>query len=306
MTIRSAAGPAPSAEPLPPNSPDTSALLGDWLNADRGVVSKGPLRLTVAKSGTGIAVRAIGTGLRQPGDWGEVPAAVYTAPGAPSVAWSYSAAYELGGLRTVLSAYYKTGILVVTASSVPLDGGGRPGEWTRSFFHRIANEQHGRPPTAAHSAPAQGGGGGRLTAPHTDLTRLTGGWVNFDTTATGIRLVDSIEDEGRLSLSIAESGPGVPDFHTALTATPLVDAGGDGPAVGFLAEGRLGVRDAVLCGYLNRGLLTIDVHTIPPDDQRVPPVMYRAHYYRPGLSHYALGAWGDLQPPEPPEGAPLP
>ncbi|GHH85537.1 hypothetical protein GCM10017771_18870 [Streptomyces capitiformicae] len=48
MTMRSAAGAAPSAEPFPPDSPDVSALLGDWL---------------------------------------EVPAALCTAPGVPSVAW---------------------------------------------------------------------------------------------------------------------------------------------------------------------------------------------------------------------------
>lgn len=126
-------------------SPDVSALLGDWLNTDRGAVSKGPLRLTVAPRGAGLAVRIVGGSAadgpvaagRYPYDWGEVPAAVHTAPGAPSVAWSFSAVYELGGLRTVLSAYHKTGILVATASTISLDGGGRPGEWTRSFFHRV-------------------------------------------------------------------------------------------------------------------------------------------------------------------------
>ncbi|WP_217238155.1 hypothetical protein [Streptomyces sp. AC555_RSS877] len=143
MTIRSTAGTPSSAEPPAPEGPDVSALLGDWLNTDRGAVSKGPLRLTVAECGKGLSVRALGSPAaagrspagRQPRDWGEAPAAVYTAPGAPSVAWSFCAVYELGDLRTVLSAYYKTGILVTTASSVPLDGGG-PGEWTRSFFHR--------------------------------------------------------------------------------------------------------------------------------------------------------------------------
>ncbi|MEV0642441.1 hypothetical protein AB0I77_47550 [Streptomyces sp. NPDC050619] len=143
MTINSVAGTTSSAEPLAPDGPDISALLGDWLNTDRGAVSKSPLRLTVAQCGTGLTVRAFGSAPadgrraagRQPRDWGEVPAAVYTAPGTPSVAWSFAAVYELGGLRTVVSAYYKTGILVATASSVPLDGGG-PGEWTRSFFHR--------------------------------------------------------------------------------------------------------------------------------------------------------------------------
>jgi len=150
MTNPLAAGAASSAEPTPPDSPDVSALLGDWLNTDRGVVSKGPLRLTVVERGTGIAVRATGNTAadsrvaagRQPRDWGEVPAAVYAAPGDTSTAWSFSAVYELGGLRTVVSAYHKTGILVVTTSSVPQDGGGRPGEWTRSFFHRTADRAH--------------------------------------------------------------------------------------------------------------------------------------------------------------------
>ncbi len=52
------------------------------------------------------------------------------------MAWSFSAVYELGGFRTVLSAYHKTGILVATTSRIPL-GGGRSGEWTRSFYHRV-------------------------------------------------------------------------------------------------------------------------------------------------------------------------
>ncbi|UUU25813.1 hypothetical protein [Streptomyces sp. DSM 40750] len=139
MTMRSVAGVAPSAEPFPPESPDISALLGDWLNTDRGAMPKGPLRLTLAPRGTGLAVRAFGSTAAggQPQDWGEVPAALYTAPGSPSVASSFAAVYELDGVRTVLCAYYKTGILVATASSVPVDGGGRPGEWSRSFFHRL-------------------------------------------------------------------------------------------------------------------------------------------------------------------------
>ncbi|KAB1140275.1 hypothetical protein F7R91_36455 [Streptomyces luteolifulvus] len=135
-----------------------------------------------------------------------------------------------------------------------------------------------------------------MTAAGTDLTGLIGGWVNFDTAAAGIRLVDAAEDGGRLALSVAEDRPGGPRTRSALFATPLMDAGGEGPAVGFLAEGRLGPGDAVLCGYLNRGLLTIDVHTVTPGAPDVPPVMYRAHYYRPAPA----------QPAEPPEGAPSP
>ncbi|MGW0712089.1 hypothetical protein ACWD4G_40110 [Streptomyces sp. NPDC002643] len=135
-----------------------------------------------------------------------------------------------------------------------------------------------------------------MTTSHTDLAGLTGMWANFDPTATGIRFVDATEDKGRLALSITEDAPGAVDTGGALAATPLGDPGGEGPAVGFLAEGRLGTRNVILCGYLNRGLLTLDVHTVHRDDQRVPNAMYRAHYYRPGLG----------RPSEPPEGVPLP
>jgi hypothetical protein len=129
MTIHSAAEAVPPAKPLAAHGPDVSALLGDWLNSDGGAMSKGPVRLTVARSETGVVVRATG--------WGEVPAVVYTAPGAPSTAWSFSAVFAHDGLRTLVSAYHKTGILVATTSTVPLGDGEGPGVWTRSFFHRV-------------------------------------------------------------------------------------------------------------------------------------------------------------------------
>ncbi|MCX4733903.1 hypothetical protein [Streptomyces sp. NBC_01363] len=134
MTTRSAS-PAGPAAPRPPDAPDVSALLGDWVNTDQGS-SKGALRLNVTWHENGLFVRAIGTGSPQPRDWGEVSAVVYTAPGTPSAAWSFSAIYNFGCLRTVLCAYHKTGILVATTSNIFSDGGGRADHWARSFFHR--------------------------------------------------------------------------------------------------------------------------------------------------------------------------
>ncbi|MEW1656701.1 hypothetical protein [Streptomyces sp. NPDC093707] len=133
MTARPASHDGPAA-PRPSDAPDVSALLGDWVNTDqRG--PKGPLRLSVTRHDGGLAVRAFGTGSPQPRDWGEVPAVAYSAPGTPSVAWAFSALYDFGSLRTVVCAYHKTGILVVTTSSVFRRGGGVD-HWARSFYHR--------------------------------------------------------------------------------------------------------------------------------------------------------------------------
>ncbi|WP_275466241.1 hypothetical protein [Streptomyces noursei] len=129
-----------------------------------------------------------------------------------------------------------------------------------------------------------------MTPRTVDPAPLAGSWINFDTTATGIRLVEAGVDGGRLTLRITE--PGAPETaQDALTDGPVTGAGLPAvplagsidatTAVAFLAEGPLGSRQAILCGYLNRGLLTLDVHTVHPGDARMPHLMYRAHFYRP-------------------------
>ncbi|MFF0624206.1 hypothetical protein [Streptomyces sp. NPDC004296] len=138
MTSRPASHEGPAA-PRPPDSPDVSPLLGDWVNTEQRS-PQGPLRLSVTRHGKGLAVRAFGTGSPQPRDWGQVPAVAYSAPGAPSVSWSFSASYDFGPLRTVVCAYHKTGILVATTSSV-FSGGGHADHWGRAFYHRA----EGRP-----------------------------------------------------------------------------------------------------------------------------------------------------------------
>ncbi|MEW2486575.1 hypothetical protein [Streptomyces sp. NPDC048411] len=130
-----------------------------------------------------------------------------------------------------------------------------------------------------------------MTARTVDPAPLAGGWVNFDTTATGIHLVDAGVDGSQLMLRITERGDQEPSHEalvptaTAVTgatlpAVPLADDMDAPEAVAFLAEGPLGSRQIILCGYLNRGLLTIDVHTVHTADPQIPNVMYRAHFYR--------------------------
>ncbi|MFE9612370.1 hypothetical protein [Streptomyces sp. NPDC006012] len=130
---RPTSGSGPSA-PRPPGAPDASALLGEWVNTDRHT-AKGARLLDVTQRADGVFVRASGAGGPGPRDWGEAPAVLYTPPGAPSAAWSFSVVYDLGAVRIVVCAYHKTGILVTTTATV-LSGGGDAGHWARSFFHR--------------------------------------------------------------------------------------------------------------------------------------------------------------------------
>lgn len=130
-----------------------------------------------------------------------------------------------------------------------------------------------------------------MTAPVVDPAPLAGGWVNFDTTATGIRVVDAAVDHSRLTLRITERGGPEPSqgalastttpvTGATLPAVPLADECDATEAVAFLAEGPLGSRQVILVGYLNRGLLTIDVHTVHPTETQIPNTMYRAHFFR--------------------------
>ncbi|MGW4731954.1 hypothetical protein ACWEQC_22775 [Streptomyces shenzhenensis] len=130
-----------------------------------------------------------------------------------------------------------------------------------------------------------------MTVHAVDPAPLAGGWVNFDTGATGIELVEAAVDGSRLMLRITERGdptpargtpgpPALPVTGALLPAVPLADDIDASEAVAFLAEGPLGSRQVILVGYVNRGLLTIDVHTVHPTDARAPNVMYRAHFYR--------------------------
>lgn len=133
-----------------------------------------------------------------------------------------------------------------------------------------------------------------MTAHAVDPGTLAGGWVNCDTTATGIHVVDAAIDRSGLTLRITErGGPEPPQGALASTTTPvtrailpavpLADDIDATEAVAFLAEGPLDSRQVVLVGYLNRGLLTIDVHTVHtvhPAGTRIPNTMYRAHFFR--------------------------
>lgn len=117
-----------------------------------------------------------------------------------------------------------------------------------------------------------------------NTTSLVGMWLNFDPNAEGITRANIRPHGESLLLSVEEKGHLRVQQWPAVVATPLGAAVDDDRAVGFFAHcepiGPSDARVAALYGYLNRGLLTIDMHLRFPDDEE-KPLMTRSHYYRP-------------------------
>lgn len=129
----------PAAAP-PADAPrvDPSAVLGAWTAADRA--SEGVVRVELSAGSEGrLAVRAWGAG-DEPGepprDWGEVEGELYAATVAGGPAAGFTARYDFGFLETLLTAYFKGGLLVLDTFNRFLDGSGRPPYFTREFYHR--------------------------------------------------------------------------------------------------------------------------------------------------------------------------
>jgi hypothetical protein len=113
-----------------------------------------------------------------------------------------------------------------------------------------------------------------------DVVSLLGRWTNFDRATTGVLHAKAEKRAGRLLLRLWEADGA--DWGT-LPVLPLAADVDSGQAIGFRTEAELtpelGSRQVYLCGYLNRGLLTIDIHTAVPGDPAAN-VMYRAHFHR--------------------------
>ncbi|MGW0954753.1 hypothetical protein ACWCRF_30780 [Streptomyces sp. NPDC002405] len=126
-----------------------------------------------------------------------------------------------------------------------------------------------------------------------DVSALLGEWVSTDQHASNgaRRLSVTSRGEGMFVRAFGACGPQPRDWGKApavlntapggstLPATPSADDIDAAEAVAFLAERPLGSRQVILAGYPNRGLPTIDVHTVHPADARKPTMMYPAHFH---------------------------
>lgn len=119
---------------------DASAVVGTWTAADRA--SDGVVRLDLAAGDDGgLRVRVWGAGEAAaadaaPRDWGEVAADLYTTSIDGGPAAGFTARYDFGFLDTLLTAYFKGGLLVLDTFNSFRDGSGRAPYFTREFYHR--------------------------------------------------------------------------------------------------------------------------------------------------------------------------
>ncbi|KIZ16018.1 hypothetical protein [Streptomyces natalensis] len=127
--------------------------------------------------------------------------------------------------------------------------------------------------------------------PGLDLRPVTGEWEAFAAPTSGIVHISSTEHDGRLLMHITEADGTDLRKWDAFHATPMADEVDSDAAVGFHGEAHLGVdlgsREAVVCGYLNRGVLAIDLYETRPQDQGAAArVVNRRFLHRPvGPSH---------------------
>ncbi len=103
-----------------------------------------------------------------------------------------------------------------------------------------------------------------------DLSPLLGTWKIFKPGGSGLTRVEVLEDAGEVTVRAHGSGDGeAPDWGLAPARVFSDDAGGS-EAWAFRADYELGFQSVGLYGYLNRGLLAIDIATsfAEPDPRR--------------------------------------
>lgn len=260
---------------------DVSILCGDWTNADR-TGAGGILGLTVTKDDGGLWVRGLGLANPVAYDWPRVRASTYAPDPTSGEAWSFLTEYDFGFMRTVISAYSKLNIMVVTTYNTFYDGSERADYWTREFFHRrvLAAPPASTPPPPGISR----GRDQRATAYRpVDPVSMIGRWVNFDRETPGITAITVSGNADRLVGVVDELGPRGVRRWPELPVYVMADNTGGGRAIGFLATGDLfgegseGPRFGTAAAYLNRGLLTLDTHLTNVDGQAHS--MARAHLH---------------------------
>jgi hypothetical protein len=102
-----------------------------------------------------------------------------------------------------------------------------------------------------------------------DLAPLLGTWKNFKPGGSGITRVDVREADAGVDVRVHGSGDGdAPDWGVA-PARVFTDGASGSQAWAFRADYDLGFQRVGLYGYLNRGLLAIDIATsFAGDDPR--------------------------------------
>jgi hypothetical protein len=111
--------------------PDDRALLGTWVNLNRGTCH---LRsITLARGGDGFSLSALAAGETGSSALGPVPARIYVADGTDQPL-GFAACFETDAAETCVTANQTQGICVVQTYTTYREGAGRENFFTKEFF----------------------------------------------------------------------------------------------------------------------------------------------------------------------------
>jgi hypothetical protein len=119
-------------KPLPITLP---SLIGTWVNVNPA--TRDIVKVVLTNNGGALGVHAYGACTPTPCDWGEVTGQSYSASVAGGAAVAFSANYQFGFKRTILTGHLAGEQLIVDDFNVFEDGSGRAAYFTEGTFKKI-------------------------------------------------------------------------------------------------------------------------------------------------------------------------
>jgi hypothetical protein len=115
---------------------DPAALTGSWVNTNSSPSFIHSIQLE-PKQGQ-LMMRVAGAEPCLAEDWGETEAQLFAENTATGLAMAFSAAFDLGGVESLLQGYVVKGVLVIVSFTRVKDGRERSSSFGKEFFYRVS------------------------------------------------------------------------------------------------------------------------------------------------------------------------
>lgn len=110
------------------------SLIGTWVNVNPA--TRDIVKIVLTNSGGALGVHAYGACVPTPCDWGQVTGQAYSASVAGGAAVAFTADYQFGFKRTILTGHLSGEHLIVDDFNVFEDGSGRSAYFTEGTFKK--------------------------------------------------------------------------------------------------------------------------------------------------------------------------
>src|ERR1700739_4988222 len=119
-------------KPLPLTLP---GLIGTWVNVNPA--TRDIVKVVLTNNGGALSVHAYGACTPTPCDWGQVTGQAYSASVEGGAAVAFTANYQFGFKRTILTGHLHGEQLIVDDFNVFEDGSGRAAYFTEGTFKKV-------------------------------------------------------------------------------------------------------------------------------------------------------------------------